>query len=81
MATYRAPLLNNGPAIASDAGFGADVRFDPNDSAPDYIGTHVTQGAATSDSGWKILKFTYSGANVTRIQLAYGAWDSRASLF
>lgn len=63
-------------------GFDAkDVRFDPDDSAPNYVGLHESQGAATSDSHWVVIKFTYSGSNVTRIQKAKGAWDDRASLF
>lgn len=64
-----------------DSGIWADVRFDADDAAPIYTGMHVDSGAATSDTDWKIYKFTYSGANVTRIQLNYGSWDSRATLF
>lgn len=58
-----------------------DVRFDPDDSAPDYIGLHLTMGAGTDEETWKILKFTYSGSNVTQIQTVIGAWDDRAGLF
>lgn len=59
----------------------AEVRFDADDSAPIYIGKNPTLGAATSDEGWLIYKFTYSGSNVTRIQKARGKWDERAGLF
>lgn len=58
----------------------ADVRFDADDSAPDYIGL-AAEAIATSDDGWIVYKFTYSGANVTRIQKTKGAWDDRLSLF
>jgi hypothetical protein len=57
------------------------VKFDANDAAPDYIGIHTSPGAATTDIHWKIIKFTYSGSDVTQIQIVYGAWDDRATLF
>lgn len=81
MSTYQIPLVNNNKPQLSDAGFYADIRYDVDDSAPIYIGSNVTTNAITSAIDWKILKFTYSGSNVTRIQLAYGSWDARASLF
>lgn len=59
----------------------SDIRFDPNDSVPDYIGTNKTQGAPTSNTDWLIYKLTYSGLNVTRIQKAVGSWDGRVGLF
>ena len=77
---YRIPDVNNTKPVISDLGFYCDVRFDADDSQPTYIGLHLTNGAATTDSNWKIIKFTYSGSNTTRIQTAYGAWDSRAAL-
>jgi len=58
-----------------------DIRYDADDSAPDFIGLNETEGAGTAADTWVILKFTYSGSNVTRIQKAYGAWDDRATLF
>lgn len=82
MSTYKAVTdLNRFTPRTVDAGFYADIRFDADDSAPDYVGLHVDNGASTTDEKWKIYKFTYSGSNVTRIQLAYGSWDNRASLF
>ena len=80
-ATYKHVNINNHPANLSDAGFYADIRFDASDAQPDYIGLHLTNGAATSDEEWKVLKFTYSGSDTTRIQVSYGAWDDRATLF
>lgn len=79
--TFRASILNGSPVIPVESGFFADVRFDTDDSAPTYIGMNILNGASTASSDWKIFKFTYSGANVTRTQISYGAWDSRASLF
>jgi len=64
-----------------DADSAQDIRFDADDSAPDYIGLNKTNGAATSAETWIVYKFTYSGSNVTRIQKAYGSWDGRAALF
>ncbi len=80
--TYQIPLVNNKPPQLADLAFYADILFDPDDSKPDYIGMNVLMGANTANAfDWKVLKFTYSGANVTRIQTAYGTWSSRVSLF
>jgi hypothetical protein len=81
MSTYRRPVVNNERPQMADLGFFCDVRFDADDSAPTYIGLHVTNGAATDAEDWKVLKFSYSGSNVTRVQTAYGSWDGRAGLF
>ena len=62
-------------------GWAADIRFDPSDAQPTYIGIHITKGAATSDLNWKLYKFFYSGTDTTEIQLAYNSWDNRASAF
>ena len=58
-----------------------DIRFDANDALPDYIGLNSTNGARTTQGDWTVYKFTYSGSDATRIQVAIGAWDSRAALF
>lgn len=81
MSTYRVPSVNQKSPQLADMSFYCDIRFDADDSAPTYIGMNVTNGAATSDDTWKVLKFTYSSTNVTRIQTAYGSWDNRAGLF
>lgn len=80
MSTYLAPIVSNRPPQVVDSGFYSDIRFDVDDSAPNYIGLHVTVAALTSDPYWKIYKFTYSGSNVTRIESQTGIWDNRASL-
>jgi hypothetical protein len=59
----------------------SDILFDPDDSAPVYIGMNKINNTATSEDTWIIRKFTYSGSNVTRIQKVTGVWDDRASLF
>ncbi len=71
----KAFVRTTGPVTARD------VRFDPNDSAPNYIGVNETQNAGTDATDWIVYKFTYSGSNVTRIQIAMGSWDDRAGLF
>ena len=81
MSTYRTPQVGAKRPSPVDLGFYCDIRFDADDSAPVYIGMHVTSGAAESDLEWKILKFSYSGTAVTRIQTAYGSWTDRGSLF
>ena len=57
------------------------IKFDPNDSAPNYIGLNQTMTASDGDTDWVILKFTYGGSNVTQIQRAKGSWTGRAALF
>lgn len=81
MSTYRAPNIYTQPPHISDLGFFADIQFDPNDALPIYIGLNVTKGASDDALDWKVYKFTYSGINVTRVQLAYGTWTGRAALF
>jgi hypothetical protein len=81
MTTYNIPQINERPPQLVDLGYYADIRFDADDALPDYIGLNLVNGQATSEGDWKIYKFTYSGSSATRIQLAYGAWDDRVSLF
>ena len=68
MSTYKIPSINYIKPQLADLGWAADVRFDPDDSLPTYIGIHITNGAATSDTDWKLYKFSYSGSNATRVQ-------------
>lgn len=58
-----------------------DVRFDPDETAPIYIGTHMESGdASTSSVIWFISKFTRDGSGkATRIQRRQGSWDDRAT--
>lgn len=79
--TYRYFSINDKPPTPVDAGVHGDIQFDPNDSAPTFIGLNLTKGASDSDPNWKIYKFFYTGVNVIRIQLAYGAWADRAIIF
>lgn len=81
MSTYKMPLVNDNRPVLSDLGIYADIRFDASDALPDYIGLNLTNGASEGAGTWKLYKFTYSGSDVTRIQLAYGSWTNRASYF
>jgi hypothetical protein len=81
MSTYSIPFVNGTKPVISDLGFFADIMYDVNDVAPNYIGLHINNGASQDDANWKIYKFTYSSGAVTRIQLAYGSWTERVSLF
>ena len=81
MSTYVLPNLNQRPPQPVDLGWWSDIRFDPSDAQPTYIGLHTIKGASTSDLGWKLFYFQYSGTAVTEIQLAYSSWDLRASAF
>lgn len=60
---------------------GHDIRFDPSDAQPIYIGINQTNNEDTTAVNWVIYKFTYTGSDATRIQKASGSWDSRATLF
>ena len=81
--TYEIPSINDYKPKLTDAAFYGDIRFDADDTLPDYIGLHALNGAdqATADGNWKIYKFTYVGGAATRIQLAYGSWTGRVALF
>jgi hypothetical protein len=85
MSTYNIPNINNKPPILADLAFYCDIRFDPDDSLPIYIGFNVLCGANTSTAtDWKLLKFTYATGDTTastRIQTAYGTWNNRATYF
>jgi hypothetical protein len=81
MSTYKIPTINAIKPQVVDLGFYCDVQFDPSDAKPIYIGLHVTRAASDDDTEWKILKFTYSGDDTTRIQTAYGTYTGRAGLF
>lgn len=82
MSTYSIPNINNKPAQLADLGWNTDIRFDPDDSRPIYIGLNVANGASQDATDWKVYRFTYDGVttNVTRIQVAYGSWTGRAGL-
>lgn len=79
--TYRNEFVNGRPPQPVDMGWAAYIQFDASDAAPNYIGLHTDKSATDADTNWKIYKFTYSGSDVTKIQLAYGSWTGRALLF
>ena len=56
------------------------IKFDANDAAPDYIGL-ADSSASDDDTDWILIKFTYSGDNVTTIEKARGSWTNRTTYF
>lgn len=83
ISTYTVPTINNRIPQLSDSGFFMDIRFDPNATAPNYIGLHLTLNAPTSDPNWKIYFLSYdmgSPPNVTRFECQNGSWDNRVGL-
>ena len=47
----------------------------------EYKGTHSTINPSTADANWTIMKYSYSGNDLTIEQgPLVGAWDNRASL-
>ena len=81
--SYRIPNIDNRPPQLGDLGWAGDIRFDPDDGTPDYIGLNVACGASTASNDWKVYKFYYASAastTVAEIRLGYGTWAGRASL-
>lgn len=70
--------LQNILRATSDQEVRLDYTGGPTGS-PTYVGKALN-GTATSGT-WNIQKLTYDGDNLTRVQIASGAWDNRASLF
>jgi hypothetical protein len=60
-----------------------DIRYDADDSQPTYIGLNYLSYNANIDSlTWTVFKYTYSGANATRIQRRDAiAWSARSTSF
>ena len=60
-----------------------DIRYDPSDSQPTYIGiVFDTHDANTGTTVWRVFKFTYTGTAATRIQRRDNIeWDERAAGF
>ena len=52
------------------------MRFDPSYNAPVYVGLHEDDNAAEGSEGYKIYKISSA-----LVQIAYGAWNNRLSLF
>lgn len=83
MSTYRKPLIDNRPPDINDLGIYGDIKFDPHDDTPDFVGLHVTCGASTANTEWKVYKFYYASAastTVNEIRMGYGSWADRASI-
>ena len=60
-----------------------DIRFDPDDNTPIYIGLNYdSYDAGTTATDWMIIKFTYDTTKTIRIQKREKvAWTDRTSLF
>lgn len=77
--------MNASDIAVSRRFYGRDLiqeRFDyDGDGQVIYSGV-AKRGKATSESAWWIFKYTYSGSNVTAIQVAPqdSVWDDRAAL-
>jgi hypothetical protein len=56
-------------------------QFDPNDSAPNYIGFNENVDADNNSADWSIFKLTYSGSDVTSIKRKSGSWTDRVAVF
>jgi hypothetical protein len=47
----------------------------------DYKGCNTNPTAADGDTNWIIYKYSYTGSDVTMIQMRVGSWTGRAALF
>ena len=57
-----------------------DVRYDYDvDYNCIYTGSHLTLGAATSDTDWYILRYDYTANNCVRKRFRITSWENRAS--
>jgi hypothetical protein len=45
-----------------------------------YMGEHRLPGAATTDDGWKVTKFTIAANGITVIEELIGIYEDRATL-
>ena len=54
-------------------------EYDASDNIT-YIGKSFIRNKATSDNGWYIVKFVWSGDTIVRREKAIGSWDNRATL-
>lgn len=55
-------------------------RFDWDASGNPLYKGWAKKGTGESEPTWWIVKFTYTGSNITAIDSVYGAWSDRASL-
>jgi hypothetical protein len=71
----------------ADVGMFLEQRIDYDGDNPIYIGYNKTPNCGTAVPTWFIVKLTYSGDNVTRVQMPSSgvafdyAWDDRTTLF
>jgi hypothetical protein len=62
---------------ASDAKC-TQIEYSSNN--PIYKGYHVLTNAADSDPHWWVIKYTYDGTDIIKIQECEGTWTARATL-
>lgn len=58
-----------------------DVRTTWSGTYIEYLGKNVTADASVSGTDWLITKFSYTSDEITRKQMATGAWSNRGGLF
>ena len=79
--TDRVGGLNSRSDIINVDAYWKDIRMEYSDGNLVYKGVHTDHNSATSDTGWEIWKYTWSGDGPTRIEGPLsGAWDNRATL-
>lgn len=57
-----------------------DVRMEYSGGNITYKGAHYKHNPLTSDGEWLIVKYTWSGTDLVRIETLVGSWDNRATL-
>lgn len=74
-----AALASIGLTLDSNSRYEFDYTGGPTAADPVYIGK-AAYTEDTSDPTWKVMKLTYTGLNVTKIETRIAmAWDDRTS--
>jgi hypothetical protein len=56
------------------------TQIEYSTSNPIYKGYHKQTNAPDAASDWWIIKYSYSGSDIVKIQESEGSWTNRASL-
>lgn len=57
------------------------IKYDADDTLPNYVGYNDDPAAADGATTWVITKHTYSAGAITQSVTKVGTWTGRAALF
>lgn len=58
-----------------------DIRYDPDATAPNYVGKCRDKIGDEKSPMWLIYKYTYNNKKLVRVQRTRGSWEARVKLF